>query len=131
MGHTDADFGEVPTEDDALLQDGVIADFDVVGTLNQTFLADQIFGSGLVELLLLVGHLPLKDVQHLARGFLLAKDDFAGLTFADGTHLHKLLLSIKHHLLSSITTHYQSSATHVHSSISHYHSIISHNEMGC
>lgn len=70
----------------------MIADLDVVGTLDEAFLADQVFGSGLVELLLLVGHLPLEDVQDLAGGLLLARDDFAGLAFADGTHLHKLLL---------------------------------------
>ena len=40
----------------------MIADLDVVGTLDEAFLADQVFGSGLVELLLLVGHLPLEDV---------------------------------------------------------------------
>jgi hypothetical protein len=94
MGHTDADFGEVSTQDDALLQDGVVADLDVVGALDEALLADQVFGSRLVELLLFVGHLPFEDVQGLGGGLLLARDDLAGLAFADGAHLHKLLLSL-------------------------------------
>jgi len=36
----DADFGEIASENYSLLEDGVITDFDVVGTFDQTFFSD-------------------------------------------------------------------------------------------
>jgi hypothetical protein len=67
-----------------LLEDGVVADLDVVGALDEALLADQVLRPRLVELLLLVGDLPLEDVQHPA--LLLPRGDLAHGTLADRTH---------------------------------------------
>ena len=37
-------FSEVCAEDDFLLQNGVVVDFDVIGAFDETLFADEVFG---------------------------------------------------------------------------------------
>lgn len=80
------------------MEDGVVADLDVVGAFDETLLADEVFGAGLVELLLFIGHLSLEDVQGFAAWFLLTWDYLAWLTLAYRTHHTIIIITIKYHI---------------------------------
>ena len=51
---SDADFCEVSAEDESSVEDGVVADFDVVGGFDEAFFSDEVFGFGLIELSFLI-----------------------------------------------------------------------------
>lgn len=81
-----ANLREVPSQDDALLEDSMITYFNVIRTLDQALLADQVLRSGLVELFLFVAHLLLEEVYH-SFGLLFADSYLAHWTICNRTHL--------------------------------------------